>query len=198
MSDNVTHASHVESADNVTKAAHVDSVDHLVITAPPKSKQSKRVIALWLVVAALAFATQTMSMGLCVYFIASRNNDAADAAAQRTVLTRQIDDLSAQVSAAKAEQQAAVDTQRAKDDCQNAYARAITATNADELSALGALVVAGFSTPPAPNNDRTTLIAGALAQISATDAAYRSAVTARQKYIDAGSPLPCPIQGATS
>lgn len=77
--------------------------------------------------------------------------------------------------------------------CGQRYETAVSERLAGFLSALGALALAGFSTPPAPAPDRATVVATAAGALDAALTAWQAAITDRSAWQESVAPLPCPI-----
>ncbi len=80
-----------------------------------------------------------------------------------------------------------------KDVCVALYDAATQATFQDEFTTLVKVVVAGFSTAPAPSPDRAAALNAALLQLTDSLDKYVTAIQDKKDYIAGGSVLPCPL-----
>jgi hypothetical protein len=142
-------------------------VTDLIVSHAPTPDQ-KRIRVLRFVIVLLACVTQFISLSLCVYFV----KHSADTDRQIAKLTLE---------------------RAATVDCSSAFSRQITAASQAYISSLGAVVLSYFETT-ADTPERDRVVAAGVAKVRSVDVAYRTAVTEQAAYINAGSPLPCPIK----
>lgn len=180
MSETVQHVTHVDHADSVETAEHVGSTRPIVVAPAANRGPIERVMRQlsWLLIAGalLGFAIGVLALGHQVTKLTDQLSDA------RTALVKNQTDVLAKLNE--------TDERTA---CAAQYDGQRQAAFQEELSAIAKVVVAGFSTAPAPSTDRATAINAALGLVTASITAYDAAVNASKDYLDSGSPLPCPF-----
>ena len=83
----------------------------------------------------------------------------------------------------------------AEDDCYQLYGALITDTTQDARTALNNLVItiSRESLNPTDEDTRRAHFDAAVRELERTNLIAEAAIQARRKYLDDGSPLPCPI-----
>lgn len=186
MTDRIEHADHVDNADSVGTTETVANVQNLTVL-PKITHDQKLIKTLTVVAVILIVGALTIALSLCVYFIRSKSTSDSAKSKQITALTKQIAD-------GQAATQTALSAQHEQDLCSTAYSRTITSTNQSAFSRLtDVLVVLGTPDIPGATPTRQEKYATALVALTDADRAYQAAVHARDAYVAAGQPLPCPV-----
>jgi hypothetical protein len=107
----------------------------------------------------------------------------------------QVENLSRQLSRATAQIESARQTSAERASCDRLFAETNDNSFKAYVSNIGDLIVIISTSPPQPGTpERDAAVAVGITELRGANAAFRAVADQHAQWLDAGQPLPCPIQ----